>query len=165
MSPHRAPRENNLHRGYFGVAVHQPKTEANIGTLWRSATAYGAAFLATVGRRYQRQASDTPNSPVHTPLYHYAALDDLLAHLPWSCPLVGVELTEQAVALTEYRHPMRALYLLGAEDDGLSPQVLARCHQVVRIPSATAFSLNVATAGTIVMYDRFTKGVGFSPTS
>lgn len=46
-------------RGYFGVAVYRPKTEANIGTLWRSATAYGAAFLATVGQRHQRQASDT----------------------------------------------------------------------------------------------------------
>jgi len=30
--------------------------------------------------------------------------------------------------------------------------VIARCHHLVRIP--TAFSLNVATAGAIVMYDR-----------
>ena len=32
------------------------------------------------------------------------------------------------------------------------PNGIARCHHLVRIP--TAFSLNVATAGTIVMYDR-----------
>jgi tRNA C32,U32 (ribose-2'-O)-methylase TrmJ len=30
--------------------------------------------------------------------------------------------------------------------------MIARCHHLVRIP--TAFSLNVATAGAIVMYDR-----------
>ena len=34
----------------------------------------------------------------------------------------------------------------------LSPELTARCQHVVRIPAA--FSLNVATAGAIVMYDR-----------
>jgi tRNA C32,U32 (ribose-2'-O)-methylase TrmJ len=34
----------------------------------------------------------------------------------------------------------------------LSPALVARCHHLVRIP--TSFSLNLATAGAIVMYDR-----------
>lgn len=143
--------------GFFGVAVYHPKTAANVGTLWRSANAYGAAFLATVGRRYHPQASDTCHSPNHVPLHHYADLDDLLGHLPFSCPLVGVELTDTAVRLDEFAHPLRALYLLGAEDHGLPPSVLERCHRVVRVPTRVSRSLNVAIAGSLVVYDRWIK--------
>lgn len=157
MSPARSLARSS--RGYFGIAVYQPKTPANIGTLWRSATTYGAAFLSTVGRRYARQASDTRNSPVHVPLHHYAALDDLLAHLPHACPLIGVELTGGAVPLGQFVHPLRALYLLGAEDYGLAPKVLARCHQVVQIPSPMDQSLNVAVAGSVVIVDRYIRSL------
>lgn len=142
-------------RGYFGVAVYRPKTPANVGTLWRSATAYGAAFLATVACRYTRQPSDTSKSPLHTPLVHYSDMDDLVDHLPWSCPLIGVELTDTAIPLHRFSHPVRALYLLGAEDNGLPPAVLDRCHQVVQIPSEQPRSLNVSVAGSIVIYERF----------
>ena len=144
-----------MNRGYFGVAVYRPKTAANVGTLWRTATVYGAAFLATIGHRYARQPSDTPNSPLHTPLHHYADLLDLLTHLPHGCPLVGVELADGAVPLPEFTHPPRALYLLGAEDYGLPVSVLRRCHHVVQIPAEQPYSLNVSVAGSIVIADRY----------
>lgn len=144
-------------RGFFGVAVYHPKTAANIGCLWRSATAYGAGFLATIGRRYQQQASDTSTSPLHTPLHHYTDMDDLIGHLPWSCPLVGVELTDTAIPLGTFVHPDRALYLLGAEDHGLPPAVLGRCHHVVRVETVVLWSLNVAVAGSVVLWDRHRK--------
>ena len=51
-----------------------------------------------------------------------------------------------------FAHPVQAAYVLGPERGVLSPALIARCAHLVRIP--TAFSLNVATAGAIVMYDR-----------
>ncbi len=42
--------------------------------------------------------------------------------------------------------------MLGPERSGLSPALLARCRHVVRIP--TRFSLNLAVAGALVLYDR-----------
>lgn len=145
-------------RGYFGVACYRPKTGANVGSLWRSATLFGAAFLATVGRRYVRQASDTEKAANHTPLLHFADLDDLIEHLPHSCPLVGVELDPRATPLPRFAHPERALYLLGAEDDGLPPAVLDRCHHLVQIPTAIPRSMNVACAGSVLMSDRYSAG-------
>lgn len=145
-------------RGFFGVAVYQPKTEANVGSLWRSADLFGAAFLATVGRRYTHQASDTTRAATHTPLLHYADLDDLLAHLPHGCPLVGVELDPRGTDLDRLAHPERALYLLGAEDHGLPPAVLDRCHYLTAIPTARPRSLNVACAGSIVLSHRHSSG-------
>jgi tRNA G18 (ribose-2'-O)-methylase SpoU len=146
-------------RGYFAVGIYRTKTEANVGTLWRSAHLYGAAFVFTVGRRYKHQASDTPKTIQHTPLFHFDDVTDLLDHLPHSAPLVGVELDPRATLLTEYQHRERAVYLLGAEDDGLPPSIVDLCHDVVQIPSLRPQSMNVATAGTVLLYDRHTKAM------
>jgi tRNA (guanosine-2'-O-)-methyltransferase len=75
---------------------------------------------------------------------------------------VGVELDERAVPLDRYCHPACCVLLLGAEDHGLSRDTLANCHEVVAVPGASR-CLNVATAGSIVMYDRFVKGVSKRP--
>lgn len=144
-----------MSRGFFGVAVYHPKTEKNIGTLWRSANLMGAAFLATIGRRYKFQSSDTLNSPDHVPLFHYESFADFHSHAPNSCPLVAVELTEAAVDLPAFSHPERAVYILGAEDHGLPEKVLDVCRHTIKIP--TPRSLNVAVAGSIVLYDRVAK--------
>lgn len=144
-------------RGYFAVGVYHPKTAENIGTLWRTAHLYGAALIFTVGRRYKAQASDTPKTPRHTPLMHFADMEDLHAHLPWSAPLVGIELDPRAVSLPEFVHPERAVYLLGAEDHGLPLSVLDRCHHVVQVPTPAPQSMNVAVAGSLVIYDRHVR--------
>ena len=72
--------------------------------------------------------------------------------MPKGCRLVGVELLDEAVDLPNFAHPQQAAYVLGRERGSLSPELTARCHHIIRIP--TAFSLNLATAGAIVMYDR-----------
>lgn len=143
--------------GYFGVAVYHPKHEVNVGTLWRSATTYGAAMVATVGTRYKPQASDTCKTPNTVPLFHYSDIDALIEGLPHGCPVVGVELDPRATPLTKFRHPHKALYLLGAEDHGLPVSVLDRCHFVVQIPTPSNWSLNVSVAGSLVLHDRSLK--------
>ena len=142
-------------RGYFGVAAYRPKTSTNVGSLWRSATLFGAAFLGTVSHRYQKQPSDTGRAANTTPLVHYRDFDDLIEHLPHGCPVVGVELDPRATELTNFVHPERALYLLGAEDDGPPPWLLDRCHYIVQIPTALPHSMNVACAGSLVMGHRY----------
>jgi hypothetical protein len=72
--------------------------------------------------------------------------------LPHGCVLVGVELLDDAAELPSFRHPLSAAYVLGPERSGLSPEMLARCRHVVRIP--TRFALNLAVAGALVLYDR-----------
>lgn len=141
-------------RGYFGIGIWHGKTEVNLGTLWRTAYLYDAAFIFTVGRRYKKQASDTPNTRLHVPMFEYTDLDDLIDHLPYNCPLVGVELDPRAVMLGQFNHPERACYLLGAEDHGLPPQVTDRCHQLVQIETVRPQSMNVAVAGSLVLHSR-----------
>ena len=144
-------------RGYFGIGILNGKEASNIGTLWRSAGILGAAFLFTVGNRYRHQCTDTAKTERHIPLYHYEDAADFFRHVPKDCPVVAVELSDSAVPLREYRHPERCIYLLGAEDTGISADVLDRCACVVRIMGEHCY--NVAVAGSIVMYDRAVKSM------
>jgi len=139
-------------RGYFGVGVERISKPMNVGNLVRSSHAFGASFFFTVGAEYKasQARSDTSKAPEHMPVYTWATIGDMV--LPQGCTLVGVELTQDAVELPSFGHPLRAAYVLGPERGSLSPQMLARCRFVIKIP--TTFCINVATAGAIVMYDR-----------
>jgi len=145
-------------RGYVAIGIYGGKTASNVGTLWRSAHLYEAALIFTVGARYRHQSSDTPHTPLHTPLMHFRDVDDLIEHLPDSATLIGVELDPRGTPLGEYCHPQRAVYLLGAEDRGLPQSVLDRCHDLIQIESARPQSMNVAVAGSILLHHRHAKG-------
>lgn len=151
MSPQAGAASRD--RGYWGIGIYRPKNSLNIGTLFRSAYAFGASFIFTVGARYTRQAGDTVHADRHIPLLEFANADEMYAGLPKGCPLVGVELHPRASRLTSFAHPERAAYMLGAEDDGIPPQVMGLCHHLIEIPYARV-CLNVSVAGSIVMYDR-----------
>lgn len=140
-------------RGYFGIGVEGVSKSANVGALLRTAHAFGAAFCFTVGAGFDARAgrsADTSDAAGHVPLWRWDSLDTM--QLPKGCVLVGIELLEDAAELPSFRHPLNAAYVLGPERSGLSPAMLARCAHVVRIP--TRFSLNLAVAGALVLYDR-----------
>ncbi len=147
-------------RGYYGIGVENLKTEQNLGSLWRSAHALGAAFIFTIGRRYRVQPSDTSVAYRNLPLFQYDGFDDFYANLPRGCQLVGVEYPhDDAAELPQFTHPQRAVYLLGGEDCGLSKRAMEKCHRIAYIPCD--FCLNVAVAGSVVLYDRISKKGGY----
>lgn len=140
------------------MGVYHPKTEVNIGTLWRHAYLFNASFIFTIGKRYKKQSSDTPSAWRHIPLFSFLSIEEFKRHIPLDCQLICVELAEKSIPLNKFIHPQRAIYLLGAEDYGLPQQLLER-HTVVQIPTLKPQSMNVSVAGSIVMYDRFSKEV------
>ena len=147
-----------MNRGYFGIALWHSKSGSNLGTAVRSAYAFGAAFVATVGKRYEKQGSDTGQAWRHMPVFHYPDLAALEAGVPISCPLIAVELCEGATDLHRFCHPERAVYLLGPEDGSLPEEALAACNRRIKIAGAS-WCLNVASAASIVMYDRVAKHI------
>lgn len=149
-------------RGYFGIGVEGISKPMNLGALLRTAHAFGAAFVFTIGAGFDTRgvrASDTSDAKQHLPLYAFAGLEEL--SLPRGCQLVGVELTEDAVDLPSFRHPLMAAYVLGPERGSLSPALQARCAHIVKIP--TRFCINVGLAGALVMYDRTLAMGKFAP--
>ena len=140
-------------RGYFAIGAEGISKPMNLGSLMRSAHAFGASFFFAVQPAFNAREvkqSDTSDAAKHLPLYTFGSVEDLM--LPRGCALVGIELTEDAVELPSFFHPQAAAYVLGPERGSLSAQMQARCDHLVKIP--TKFCINVGTAGAIVMYDR-----------
>lgn len=142
-----------ISRGYFAFGVEGISKSGNLGNLVRSAHSFGASFFFTINAAIDKdhmRTADTSGAVEHLPFYEYA--NTAAMTLPDDCTLVGVELTDDAVDLPSFRHPLKAAYVLGPELGSLSAETLARCAYTVKIPMK--FCVNVGVAGAIVMYDR-----------
>lgn len=151
MSRTQITQEN----GFFGIGILNNVDELNIGTLWRSAYILGASFIFTVDRKYKKQSSDISNAWTKIPLYHYRDMPHLKDHIPHATQIIAVEMTEDAQPLPAFKHPERALYLLGNEQSGLPDAIIEQAQHTICLPGQ--YSLNVAVAGSLVMYDRVSK--------
>jgi tRNA G18 (ribose-2'-O)-methylase SpoU len=157
----RQPSPTSRSRGYFGIGAERISKSLNLGNLMRSAHGFGASFTFTIGATYQalEARADTSKGAQHLPHYDWRNVEEM--QLPQGCRLIGVELLDEAIDLPSFRHPHRAAYVLGPEKGSLSAELLARCDQVVKIP--TRFCINVAMAGAVVMYDRVRTLGRFDP--
>jgi len=145
------------------VVFDRPTSPGNIGTLVRSADAFGADGVVVTGHAadvYDPKAVRASTGslfglPVVRVPSHQAVLDwvqDVRAG--------GVELRvvgadehgDRDVAAYDFTRP--TLTLIGNESTGLSAAWRDACDDLVRIPmSGTASSLNAATAATVVLYE------------
>ena len=141
--------------GYFGIGCINMKTHYNYGTLFRTAQILNADFIFLIGKRFQKQPSDTMKSWKHIPLFEYDSFEDFNNHRPHDCKLIGIEMAENAIPLSEFKHPKNACYLLGAEDNGLTKEAINNCQELVCLHGER--SMNVSVAGSIVLHDRITK--------
>lgn len=140
-------------KGYFAIGAEGISKPMNLGALMRTANAFGASFVFSVNaedRTKSAYKSDTSRTFKTVPYYQWDSIDEIV--LPRECQMVGVELTEEAVDLPEFKHPRMAAYVLGPERGNLSPEMQAKCAHIIKIP--TNFCINVSLAGALVMYDR-----------
>jgi TrmH family RNA methyltransferase len=144
----------------LAVVFDRPTSPGNIGTLVRSADAFGAAGVVVTGHAadvYDPKAVRASTGslfalPVVRAPGHREVLD-WLATLPVDVTIVGTdEAGDVPVAACDLTGP--TVLLVGNETAGLSAAWRAACHQLVRIPmSGAASSLNAATAASIVLYE------------
>jgi tRNA G18 (ribose-2'-O)-methylase SpoU len=74
------------------------------------------------------------------------------------CEIAAIETSVHAVDLFDWAPRFPVCVIFGHEVDGIRPEVSARCDTHVRIPMlGTKHSLNVATAGGVVMYELLRK--------
>lgn len=150
----------SLTGNWFGIGIARGKTASNHGSLWRSALQMGAALTFTIGQRYEKKvegSADIFKTYRQVPCIAYEDLGAFMVSSPIDTQIVAVEYG--GTELTEFKHPKRALYVLGSEDSGLPPALVQHAHHHVSIPTADGrpSSLNVAAAGAMIMYDRLQK--------
>ncbi len=156
----RERRREHYRRGLRSMAIAGWNTskEHNVGTLVRTAHAAAAQEVVLVGdREWNIEAAKTAQDFTDvTILESETAFLDHVSDRGWS--LVAVELDDRAVSLFEAEYPENPCFLLGAERDGLPRSLIDAAEMVVQIPQwGLVPCLNLAVAGSIVMYDYLAK--------
>lgn len=145
------------------VMVHNIAKRHNIGTLARSATAFGVSELILVGRR-DFNSFGNHGSVSHLRFRHFHTLIDARNFLKGrDCDICGVEITSNAMPVNQHPFSRSTAFLLGNEGTGLSVKECEICDFFVYIPqygSGTA-SLNVTIAASIVLH-HFGVWAGFT---
>jgi TrmH family RNA methyltransferase len=136
-----------------GLALWRVGDPGNVGTLVRAADAFGPAFVALsagcADPASPKALRASAGALFRIPLVRFEeAPGPRLGLVPeGGKPLLGLPLGE------------RATFVLGAEREGLTPEVLRECDEVVSIPTRDgAESLNVAVAGAIALYEWRRRG-------
>jgi TrmH family RNA methyltransferase len=146
----------------WAVACVSPQDPGNVGTLIRTVDAVGAGALLLL---------DSGVDP-----YHPSAVRASLGSLFW-VPVANAVFVEFATWSRQHgyhvygssahgsvdyqsveRYEQPAVLLLGSEREGLSPEQLAVCKKVLRLPMrGRATSLNLAVAAGVLLYDMLSK--------
>jgi RNA methyltransferase, TrmH family len=144
-------RRADLLRGVdppVGLALWHVADPGNVGTLIRAANALGPAFVAL-----------SPGCADPTSAKALRASMGAIFRVPLAgfseAPRPWIGLVPRAVrSLGQLELGERVTFALGAEREGLTPELLRKCDEVVSIPiTERAESLNVAAAGAIALYE------------
>lgn len=142
----------------FAIAAWNISKEHNVGSLVRTAHATAASELVLVGER-QWNVEAARTAELYTSIVQPDDLDGFRSHLArrrWN--LVSVELHDRAINLFDADYPERPCFLLGAELGGVPEELIDQSVLVVQIPQwGLVPSLNLAIAGSIVIYDYLSK--------
>ncbi|MEV5836817.1 TrmH family RNA methyltransferase [Nocardia sp. NPDC052112] len=133
-----------------------PKHGVNLGTLLRTCDAVGAC-MAVPRRPWVPDALGHGNTLRHRQCVHWidGRVDRWLQRQrDGGSAIVGVELTDESVRLADLPVARkRTVVVLGHESTGIPPEGLELLDMAVEIPMVgTGHSLNVAVAGSLVLY-------------
>jgi RNA methyltransferase, TrmH family len=140
--------------GPLCVALHGVVDPGNVGTILRSALAFGASSVALgpgCADPYGHKAARASMGALFAvPLARYETAGELPGAIAALDAHAGESIAALPDALGGAEQP--ATLLVGAEREGLPDDVLAACDLAVRIPIASE-SLNAAMAATVALYE------------
>ncbi|MFG1914539.1 TrmH family RNA methyltransferase [Micromonospora sp. NPDC048898] len=151
------------------VVFDRPTSPGNIGTLIRSADAFGASGVVITGhaadvydpKAVRASTGSLFSVPVVRVPGHRPVLDWVAAiRADVEVRVVGTD-ESGAVEAAEYDFTQPTLLVVGNETSGLSSAWRDACDHLIRIPMVgMASSLNAATAGSVVLYEAARQRAG-----
>lgn len=137
----------------FHVATENWVKDINLGSIVRTANAFGAEAVHIVGeKRWNRRGAMVTDRYQH--LLHHASVMEFAA---WArgrgLPIIGVDNIADATPIEVTMLPARCVLLFGQEGPGLSEAAQAVCDQIVEISQfGSTRSINSSAAAAIVMH-------------
>jgi tRNA G18 (ribose-2'-O)-methylase SpoU len=150
------------------VLLDNVRSMYNVGAFFRTADAAGIEKLylcGITGRPPKRAITKTALGAEETVPWEHAlepltVVQDLRAR---DYEIAAVETTVHAVDLFDWKPRFPLCVVFGHEVEGIRPELSALCDTHVRIPMlGVKHSLNVATAGGVVLYELLRKYRGLA---
>lgn len=145
------------------ILLHDVRSMYNVGAFFRSADGSGidTIYLSGITARPPKSAI-TKTALGAEEHVRWIAVDEpvqLHARLrSQGTEIVAIETSVHALDLYAWRPRFPVCVLFGHEVDGLPPALLSACDTHIRIPMlGVKHSLNVASAGAVVMYELLRK--------
>jgi tRNA G18 (ribose-2'-O)-methylase SpoU len=142
--------------------LHNVRSLYNVGAFFRTADAVGLDHLYLSGFTASpphRQIAKTALGAEQTVPWSRGDAPEVIRRLRstgWD--VAAIETVKDAVDLFDWQPAFPAMVVFGHEVDGLPADLVALCSTRVRIPMfGTKRSLNVATAGGVVLYELLRK--------
>ncbi|MEV7955312.1 RNA methyltransferase [Streptomyces sp. NPDC088141] len=152
-----------VHNDFLGLVFDRPTQPGNIGSIVRSADAFGADGLIVTGHAadpYDPKSVRASTGsffavPVVRSQSHHEVMEWLEKERAQGRPVAVVGTDEHGDAdVSEFDMTQPILLLIGNETTGLSAAWRELCDHVISIPmTGSASSLNASNAATVVLYE------------
>lgn len=146
----------------FHVAIENWQHDMNIGSIVRSANAFGAESVHIVGRRrWNKRGAMVTDRYQH--VQHHETVADLVR---WAAEaevaVIAIDNVPGCVPLETYALPERCVLLFGQEGPGLSEEAIAASAAVLEISQfGSTRSINASAAAAVAMHAWILQHVRF----
>lgn len=133
------------------IAIENLERDFNMGTIVRSANAFGVRTVHVIGRKQWNKRGAMMTDKYLTVVYH-STLDDFMETITGK-ELIAIDNVTGSEPLARVTLSKNAVLIFGAEGPGISAEFLARASQTIAIEQlGSTRSLNVGVAAGIAMY-------------
>ncbi|MFM9919246.1 TrmH family RNA methyltransferase [Lacisediminihabitans sp. H27-G8] len=146
----------------FHVAIENWQHDMNIGSIVRSANAFGADTVHIIGRkRWNKRGAMVTDRYQHV-LYH----PDVAGFAGWAAdaalPIIAIDNVPGSVIIETFSFAPACILLFGQEGPGLSAEAIAAASHIVEISQfGSTRSLNASAAAAVAMHAWITQHAKF----
>src|SRR5690606_20398757 len=135
------------------IAIENTERDFNMGTIVRSANAFGVRHVHVVGRRqWNKRGAMATDKYLH--VHYYPTVREFSAAMKErERTIVAVDNIDGSMPLSSVELPNNAVLVFGQEGPGISAELTSAAETIVAIEQyGSTRSLNVGVAAGIVMY-------------
>ena len=135
------------------IALENTERDFNMGTIVRSANAFGVRQIYVIGRRqWNKRGAMMTDKYLHVQ-YVSSTADFVELMRSEGREIIAIDNIPGGVNMAETSLPRRAVLVFGQEGPGISPEMVQSADKIVAIEQfGSTRSINVGAAATVAMY-------------
>lgn len=135
------------------IALENTERDFNMGTIVRSANAFGVRKIYIIGRRqWNKRGAMATDRYLH--VEYMATVDEFAAEMKkQGREIMAIDNIEGSVPMGQTNLPKNSVLVFGQEGPGVSPELAKKASKIIAIEQlGSTRSINVGAAATVAMY-------------